>query len=84
MSKSQAHNNKEKNIMTELQDINAVQCEADYNCALQECSAEFVRITDALKGLVDTPATWPRVGSLLAVRDALKQAWQIQQAALRG
>ena len=63
--------------MNELQDINAAKCEAEYNNALQECGAELGRITDALKDQVDTPATWPRVGLLLAVRDALKQARQM-------
>ena len=60
--------------MQELHDLNAAQCEREYKAALQECSAELARITTRLKDQIDTPASWPRVGSLLAVRAALYEA----------
>jgi len=60
--------------MSELQDLNQLACDNDQQEALQECGAALATIAARLKDQIDTPATWPRVGSLLAVRDALKDA----------
>ena len=60
--------------MSELQDLNQLSCDNDQLEALKECGAAIGEIFTRLKDQIDTPATWPRVGSLLAVRDALKDA----------
>ena len=52
-------------------DCNQAECNMERDIALAECMEQFMELAHRLQAMAEGDATWPRVGTLLAVRQRL-------------
>ncbi len=54
-----------------MEDTNQLECNYERDKALTECLTQTIELSSRLEAMASGDATWPRVGTLLSVRQRL-------------